>query len=161
MVMDAQLDVVFLHQRFEVIPFGHVLGLNDNHFDAHQFGELEQLAILLLVHRGAIDTERVANQAMLIEHGLFAFRLFDWAVGINMLGDHLQIFDVMLHGEVHYLVKFHVAAGPGLKADPDSGLFGAPRGEWKQKEKHYRGERKETRWFYHSGIMVVWESDSR
>lgn len=49
-IVDRELDVVFLNEGFEIVPFGQVPRFDDDDFDAHQFREFEELSVRLFVH---------------------------------------------------------------------------------------------------------------
>ena len=59
MIVDGELDVEFLDERFEAVPFGHALGLDDDELGAEQLGQFEKLPIFRGVERGMVDAEDV------------------------------------------------------------------------------------------------------
>ena len=116
-IVDRELDVVFLHQLLEVVPLGHIFRLNDNDFDPHELRKFERLPVVLLVQRSAVHAKGIAREPARIQDRLLAQRLLFRALRIDVLGDQLQIFDLMFGRELHDFIEAHVAACPRLDAE--------------------------------------------
>ena len=141
-VVDGELDVVFLHEFFEAVPQRLVvLRLDDDDLDAHRLGEDEELAVHFLVRRGAGHAEGVKADALRIEDGLLRLRFVERAGRVDVIADGLEMLEAVLLGEGDDFLKLHVAASPRLEADLGRVVGGLGGGEEKagqgQREEHF------------------------
>ena len=124
-IVDRDLDVVLLRELLQVVPDLEVAGFDDNELHAHEFRELEQLAVLVLVERGAGNPVGVRVESAGLEDGLLASQfLLRLLLVVEMVGNQLQILDPMCLGERHHLIELQVSQGPGL----DGNTLGEPLG---------------------------------
>jgi hypothetical protein len=145
-VVDGDPDVVLLHQFLEVIEDLVVVGFDHDDPDAEELGELEQLAVVLLVEGRAGDAEGVdASNRRLRGRPSCAWSPAGGAFGIHVVPDHLKVFDPVLFGELDDLVEVQVAQGPGLDAE----LGGEIGGERRRGEQQGRGACQETSEGFH------------
>ena len=147
-VMDGELDIVFFDQLLEVVPLGEIFRLNDDEFDAHQFGEFEELAVGGFVEGGRVDPEGIDVQASFLEDSLFAKVFLGGGGRVELGGNELELGDAVLGGEGDHLFEVHIAAGPGLEAELGCGGGAGGAGAEREQKRENNEEGAE----FHGGL---------